>query len=305
MIFITGASGCVGSYLVEYLVTQTNEQISLLVRTPENLKQAYYKASQVTLLSGDLEHIEDVRKHVQAASHIIHIATSWGGPSAYSANLKATERLFAMSHSKQSIFYFSTASLLKQNHQFETQTLFKGSDYIRSKASAYLVTQSKPPPAQLIYFFPTVILGGDSEHKETPFQASFSHWPHWLKILKFISIKGYFQWIHAADIAQVLAFYLKTPPSASHIVLGQAPEYVPKLLKQINQTIGKAPPFQIPIDSSTERLMGLLSPWMGPWDRFSFKQRFMQHKAITPEHLGLISKHPQFCDYFLNHIQTV
>lgn len=37
-IFITGASGCIGHYLVETLIQQTNHELYLLVRNRDKLK---------------------------------------------------------------------------------------------------------------------------------------------------------------------------------------------------------------------------------------------------------------------------
>ena len=37
-IFITGASGCIGHYIVEFLIQNTHHELYLLVRNPDKLK---------------------------------------------------------------------------------------------------------------------------------------------------------------------------------------------------------------------------------------------------------------------------
>jgi nucleoside-diphosphate-sugar epimerase len=37
-VFITGASGCIGHYLIEHLIQETDWELYLLIRNPEQLK---------------------------------------------------------------------------------------------------------------------------------------------------------------------------------------------------------------------------------------------------------------------------
>lgn len=49
-IFITGASGCIGHYITEALIQQTDHELFLLVRNPQKLRLKYLDRSRVHLL---------------------------------------------------------------------------------------------------------------------------------------------------------------------------------------------------------------------------------------------------------------
>ncbi|HEY9703288.1 MAG TPA: NAD-dependent epimerase/dehydratase family protein, partial [Allocoleopsis sp.] len=52
-IFITGASGCIGHYICENLIQNTDYDLYLLVRNPQKLKFNYEFRPGVTILEGD------------------------------------------------------------------------------------------------------------------------------------------------------------------------------------------------------------------------------------------------------------
>jgi nucleoside-diphosphate-sugar epimerase len=53
-IFITGASGCIGHYMTEALIQNTNHELYLLVRNPDKLKFDYQARPGIHLLVGDM-----------------------------------------------------------------------------------------------------------------------------------------------------------------------------------------------------------------------------------------------------------
>ncbi len=56
-IFITGASGCIGHYIVENLINQTDHELYLFVRNPDKLQFDWQNCPRIKLLTGDLRDI--------------------------------------------------------------------------------------------------------------------------------------------------------------------------------------------------------------------------------------------------------
>ncbi len=57
-IFITGSSGCIGHYMAEALIKETDHELYFLVRNPEKLQFTYESRPNVHLMIGDLQTIE-------------------------------------------------------------------------------------------------------------------------------------------------------------------------------------------------------------------------------------------------------
>jgi nucleoside-diphosphate-sugar epimerase len=57
-IFITGASGCIGHYVVDALIQQTQHELFLLVRDPSKLHINCEARPGIHLLQGDMLNIE-------------------------------------------------------------------------------------------------------------------------------------------------------------------------------------------------------------------------------------------------------
>ena len=79
-IFITGATGCIGQYIVEILSKNPNYQLNLLVRNISKIPEQWKPNSCINILTGDLQNIEFYKTLLQEKINIaILIATSWGG----------------------------------------------------------------------------------------------------------------------------------------------------------------------------------------------------------------------------------
>ncbi|MGB6165943.1 MAG: NAD(P)H-binding protein, partial [Geitlerinemataceae cyanobacterium] len=78
-IFITGASGCIGQYITETLIQNTQHELYLLVRNPDKLKIKLDVRPGIHVLSADLRSIDrfaDILKTIDCA---ILTAAAWGG----------------------------------------------------------------------------------------------------------------------------------------------------------------------------------------------------------------------------------
>ena len=77
-IFITGASGCIGHYIVESLIQNTHHELYLLVRNPDKLKVDYKARPGVNLLKANLREIEQFSSLLPEINVAILAATAWG-----------------------------------------------------------------------------------------------------------------------------------------------------------------------------------------------------------------------------------
>lgn len=290
MIFITGSTGCVGSYFLDDLTQESISDIHLLVRRPQELKAPYFLNARVHVIHGDLQNISEHSALLSRAEYVFHFATSWGGPDAFEINDRAFRAILdAVSFERcRRVVYFSTASIIKPTFELDMATFEKGTEYIRSKAYAYQRLNSHEKYPLVTAVFPSVILGGDAQHAWTPFTRSIKHWSYGLSLAKHLGLDGVFHWIHARDIAQILTCYLKEQNWPKHVVLGQPADSVQALIQKLSP---QPPRFRVPFSSGP--MLSFLSPWMTPWDRHSFLNQHV-YPVAYPEQLGLQSHYGNF-----------
>ena len=89
---MTGASGCIGHYIAENLIQNTEHELFLLVRNPDKLKFDYQCRSGIHIIQGDLRNIEEHSNLLQQDINVaILVATAWGGAAeAYEINVVKT-----------------------------------------------------------------------------------------------------------------------------------------------------------------------------------------------------------------------
>ena len=135
-IFITGASGCIGHYVVEKLLAHSHHELFLLLRNPAKLQLDIANSSRVHILESDIRDVHQFAQLLGTMDSAILIATSWGGaPDIYDINVTANLAILNLLNPDrvQQVLYFSTASILDRQNQpldIAGQVSF---DYIRSK----------------------------------------------------------------------------------------------------------------------------------------------------------------------------
>jgi len=78
-IFVTGASGCIGHYMAESLIKETNHELYFLVRNPDKLQFDYNYRPGINILKGNLENILDYQDILSTINVAILTANCWGG----------------------------------------------------------------------------------------------------------------------------------------------------------------------------------------------------------------------------------
>lgn len=296
-ILLTGATGCTGSYLLKQLTE--HHEVLALARRPERLI-AVKHAERVRPIQGDLQLLltekSELLKHVD---YCVHPATVWGGEDTFKVNVKQTLSLIQRLDQQgcRGIHYFSTASLLNSGHQFQPQALSLGTDYIRSKACAHQGLEQMQITTPLHTYYPTVIFGGDAVHPMTPVQAFLPQLRFYLPLVKWIKANASFHWIHAEDIAQVVAYRIAQDLPAGHFVLGNPALSIAELQRQLLRHHRMKPsPFQWDLERLLPVLLPLLASRMSPWDRFSLRHKNTVYHTLSAARYHLPSAFTQIAD---------
>ena len=340
-IFITGASGCVGHYVLRQLLHQApakvltagsisqpgsqphelqREQFQLdpakafatleppyhviaLVRdparlrwTPQDVEKMTAQGSQLTVLTGDMTDIDAHREWLSETEGLIHLAAGWSDDAtATTINLTQTLRLFELldpGHCRK-ILYFSTASLLDRHHHPLEVAGRAGTAYIRSKYEMLMRRSEVKLADRLITLYPTLLFGGSESAPYSHITTGIPDVMAWIPLARFLKLEASFHFIHAADIAQVVACLLQQPILTGDWVLGNPVLTYEESMKQICGYLKRRIYFRIPVPV---KLLRQLAPvWriqLSEWDDHCIKNPHFVYDAINPEHFGIPAHYP-------------
>ncbi|MGB6168818.1 MAG: NAD(P)-dependent oxidoreductase [Geitlerinemataceae cyanobacterium] len=297
-IFITGASGCIGQYIAETLIANTQHELYLLVRNPDKLKIQLDVRPGIHVLSADLRSIDrfaDILKTIDCA---ILTAAAWGGyQDCIDINVTTTHQIMDLLDPQicDRVIYFSTASLLDRDNKILPEAGDLGTDYIRSKYDFIQQLPSHSLSDRTTVLFPTLVLGGDETKPLSHLTSGLPEVLNWIDWIRFFKADGSFHFIHARDIAEVVRFYVENEScQPGHFVLGNQPYTVDRAIREICNYLNKKVYFRIS-----------LSPWlinffiaafkikMAAWDRFCLQYRhFIYQHPVNPATFDL----PSYCE---------
>jgi nucleoside-diphosphate-sugar epimerase len=120
-ILVTGASGCIGHYISEALIQNTNHELYLLVRNPNKLQVDTTVRPGITILQGDMQEIGKFSNLLKTIDIAVLTATSWGGEGIFDINVFKTLELMSLLNPEkcEQVIYFSTASVLNNEKAIE------------------------------------------------------------------------------------------------------------------------------------------------------------------------------------------
>ncbi|WP_013321125.1 NAD-dependent epimerase/dehydratase family protein [Gloeothece verrucosa] len=293
-IFITGASGCIGHYLAEALIEETEHELFFLIRNPDKLKFNSQARAGIHLLKGDMQEIEQYSDLLKTIDVAILAATTWGGiEETHQINVVKTLTLMKLLDPLrcEQVFYFSTASILNRKNQPMKEAGELGTTYISSKYECYTQLSTLKIAPKITTLFPTFVLGGD-ENK--PFSHVYSGLPDvlkWIDLIRWFKADGSFHFLHARDIAQVVRYLIDNPAITKDqtIVLGNQRITVNEAIAQICAYLHKRIYFQIPLSISLANIfIKIFRLKMQAWDKFSLEYRHFTHeKTYSPATFGL------------------
>lgn len=309
-ILLTGASGCIGHYIAEALIQETDHDLYFLVRNPDKLQFDWEARSGVTILQADLreiEHLGDLLKTMDAA---ILTATTWGGAQeVFDINVVKTIRLMELldPYICEQVIYFSTASVLDRNNQLLKEAGQLGTEYIRSKYDCLKRLSKLAIAPKITTLFPTLVLGGDTNKPYSHLSSGIADVVNWVDLIRWFKADGSFHFIHARDIAQVVRYLIDNPPmpgltdetgenSTERLVLGNPRVTVNQAVEDVCAYLDKKVYFRIPLSMGLANLLIVLFRiQMAAWDRFCLNYRhFTYQNPVNPETFGL----PAYCATF-------
>ncbi|BAZ66075.1 MAG: NAD(P)-dependent oxidoreductase [Pelatocladus maniniholoensis HA4357-MV3] len=297
-IFVTGASGCIGHYLSEALIQQTDHELFLLVRNPEKLKVDTQVRPDVNVLQGDMQDIRHFAELLKTIDVAVLTATAWGGAGTFDINVVKTLELLNYLDPAicEQVIYFSTASVLDSKNKPLKEAGELGTDYIRSKYDCLQKISKLAIAPKITEVFPTLVLGGDDHKPYSHITPGIPEITKYIDYIRFLQADGSFHFIHARDIATVVRYLIDNPPQENEsrqLVLGQAPLTANQAIEELCAYLGKKIRFRIPLSFSLANLLIVLFRIrMAAWDRFCMNYRhFTYYKFVNPDSFGL----PNYC----------
>lgn len=307
-IFITGASGCIGHYIVESLLEETDHFLYLLVRNPNKLPFEWKNNPRIKVLEGNLREIEEYSDLLLKEINIAILgATSWGGAAeSYDINVVKTLALMDMLNPKicEQVLYFSTASILDRENNLLLPASEFGTDYIRTKYQCFSQLSKLKIRDRIITLFPTLVFGGDYNKPVSHLSSGLPEIVKWLDLIRWVKTDGSFHFIHGRDIAKVVTYLVQNsqqikekkasisnqePQLVDKIVLGNKAVTVNETIVQICNYFNKRVYFAIPLYSwLTNLIIKIFRIQMDSWSYFSLNYRhFTYQNVVTPKNIGL------------------
>ncbi|HEY9610265.1 NAD(P)-dependent oxidoreductase [Allocoleopsis sp.] len=311
-ILLTGASGCIGHYIAEALIQETEHELYLLVRNPDKLGFDYEARPGVTILRSDLRQIERFADLLKTMNMAILAATAWGGQQeSFDINVVKTMRLMELLDPLvcEQVIYFSTASVLDRNNQILKEAGQLGTEYIRSKYQCLVQLPKLAIAPKITILFPTLVLGGDVNKPYSHISSGIQDVVKWVDIIRWLKADASFHFIHGRDIAQVVHYLVDHPRdpnwiedpesiSAHRLVLGNQPLTVNQAVEEVCAYLDKKIYFRVPLSLwLADILIVLFRIQMAAWDRFSMNYRhFTYQNPVSPATFGLDPYCPTFTD---------
>ncbi|MEK9727402.1 MAG: NAD(P)-dependent oxidoreductase [Candidatus Margulisiibacteriota bacterium] len=262
-IFITGATGCIGHYVLEALkVKFPDANYHLLVRSPKRFKQNFTEWKNVIIHQGDMDDIGKFKKELNATDYLIHIATVWGYNLDHNLRVNKTRTLEMLSYldSKRikKIIYFSTASILTQKNQLSDAAKTEGTPYVKSKYHGYIALKNSDLSQKVITLFPTVVLGGSDHHPYSHISQGLLDIKKTIRWARWFKVPGSFHFLHGADIAKMVTICMENQNVPADIVMGNHEISFNDAFFEMANVVNQAPWFRINLPGWFFRVLTML-----------------------------------------------
>jgi nucleoside-diphosphate-sugar epimerase len=307
MILLTGATGCVGRYILEALLAETDEPLLLLLRNPDALPQALRAHPRVQIRKHDLAQGAAPLADLPPIRTALLVATAWGGPQTRQvirdANLALAERLIDQGCMR--VLYFSTASVLDKKGALLDAAREHGTDYIQGKHALTEAMEGCAHRAEIIGLFPTLVIGGDplGSHPISHFARLLHQLRRWAWVVRFLDVEARLHVIHAADIASVCVALVQVPlappdgqQAARRLVLGNPASSVDMLVRDYARHCGLGRWRLIRLRPAlAEVLIRLFRIQLSAWDRHCMQNPDQGYdQPVNPASFGRPLHMPDF-----------
>lgn len=296
-IFLTGATGCIGQYLTEQLIRETDHELFLLARNPSKFQIDLQVRPGVQVVQGDMLQIGDHADLLKTMDVAILTAAAWGDPALTEAiNYSRTlELLDSLDPARlEQAFYFSTASILNYQRQLLPEAEQFGTDYIATKARCLKAIEQRAIAPKVTAIFPTLVFGGDASHPYSHLTGSIRDVIQWIGLARWFQVDASFHFAHAYDIAQVVRWLVDHPQlhpeGIRKVVVGNPALTVNQAVTEICRYYGKWQPPRFPLYPwLAEFFIKVFNIEVAEWDRFCIRYRhFVHDEVVNPRSLGLV-----------------
>ncbi len=305
-ILVTGASGCIGHYISEALIQETEHELFLLVRNPSKLQVDYNARPGVNVLQGDMRHIDRFSDLLKTIDQAILTAAAWGGEEeTFDVNVAKTVRLVSLLNLDvcEQVIYFSTASILDREHKLLKKAGEIGTDYIRSKYNCLNRLSKLEIAPRINTLFPTLVIGGDANKPYSHLSAGLPDVVKWINLIRWFKADGSFHFIHGRDIATIVRYLIDNPSESDllrsrQLVLGNQGITVNQAVEEACDYLGKKIYFRVPLSLwLADFFIAVFRVQMEAWDRFCLNYRhFTYEHAVNPATFGKPTYCPTFTD---------
>ena len=300
-VFITGASGCVGHYLIEMLLAKTDYELYLLVRDRRKLQIDISDRANVHIIEDSMQNIGNYQDLLRTMEFVVSTAAGWGGEEAFVVNRDKTIELFSSLDPQvcERAIYFSTASILDSHNQIIPEAGEIGTDYIASKHACLDALESSTIRDRLITVFPTLVFGGAPDRPYSHLSRGLKDILKYVPYARFFKADGSLHFVHAIDIAQIVTHLLTEPSSPvpnkpTRLVLGMQRLTVQDMISQFCGHLGLKVGWQFELSPFLiDAVIKLFRIEVAAWDRFCIAQRHFTYDVVSPETFGLVSKYPR------------
>ena len=297
-ILVTGASGCIGHYIAELLIQETEHELFLMVRNPDKLKLNVHARPGVTVIRADMRDIGQHSSLLKTINCAVLTATAWGGEDIHDINVVKTLELMNLLDPNvcDRVIYFCTASVLGRDNQPLKEAGEIGSDYIRSKYVCYSRLGELAIAPKVTTVFPTLVLGGGDGYPYSHISSGIGDVVKWIKLIRFLDAEGSFHFVHGRDIAQVVRHLVEHTADENEprdMVLGNEKITVNQAIEETCDYLNQKIYFRIPLSLwLADLFIFLFRIQMGDWERFSLHYlHFTYQNAVSPATFGL----PTYC----------
>lgn len=293
-IFITGANGCIGHYVLDAVKNNKEYLLYLLVRDPDKLKFDHKKFSNINIIQDDISNIENYRDILKEMDYLVHIAAGWGGKEAFDVNYKYTLKLFDLLDPIKcsKVIYFSTASILDKNNTLLAEAGTIGTDYVKSKYQCYNSLKALKISEKIVTVFPTLVFGGDKNHPYSHLAAGVNTAKKWIGIARFLTFDAGFHYIHAQDIGLIVRYLIENKTEGLNFVLGNKYISLGEFIKRTALFFGKKVYFQVNIPPVFFKFMAfILRKKPSSWDLFCLENRHFSYNTINTSTFKIRSDH--------------
>jgi nucleoside-diphosphate-sugar epimerase len=278
----------------------------LLVRNPQKLNYDYQARSGIHLLIGSLSDLEPFQSVLSTVDVLIHVATCWGGEEeSYEINVrKSLELMNRLDRDRiEQVIYFSTASILDRRNRPLPEARTLGTTYVRTKYQCFSRLPELAICDRITTVFPTFVFGGDATKPYSHISGGLAEVIGWIGLIRWFSAEGSFHFVHAQDIAGVVAHLVDHPPAPNDsriLPLGNAAISADQAIAEICAYLGKRIYFRLPLSTALANFfIKVFRLKMAPWDRFCMNYRHFTHQnPVTPASFGLINYCSTVADIF-------